>query len=161
MSTRKKSFGISIEPTWRIDYCVELAKLSEKLGFSTAWVPDGGPAPPYSDAIVTLSAIAANTKRLRLGSAIVNFYTRNPAWIASSFAAISDLATKKGSKKQRMILGIGIGSLYNVSKFGIHKRTGIVEDLREAVESIRQLFDGKEVTVMTDHYAIEGVTLST
>jgi len=159
---RDRSFGISIEPTWRIGYCVELAKLAEKLGFSTAWVPDGGPAPPYSDAIVTLSAIAASTNRIRLGSAIVNFYTRNPAWIASSFSALSDLASgsKPASSKQRMILGLGGGSPYNVSKFGIHKRSGMLADLREAVESIRELFEGKEVTVLTDHYAIEGVSLS-
>jgi len=164
MATRRRdrSFGISIEPTWKIGYCVELAKLAERLGFSTAWVPDGGPAPPYSDAIVTLSAIAASTSRIRLGSAILNFYTRNPAWIASSFSALSDLASggKTASGKQRMILGLGAGSPYNVSKFGIHKRSGIPADLREAVESIRELFEGKEVTVMTDHYVIEGVVLS-
>ena len=156
MATRRrgKSFGISIEPTWRIGYCVELAKLAEKLGFSTVWVPDGGPAPPYSDAIVTLSAIAASTSRIRLGTAIVNFYTRNPAWIASGFSALSDLASASGGKtashKQRMILGLGAGSPYNVSKFGIRKRSGVLADLREAVESIRELFEGKEVTVVTD-----------
>ena len=155
MGESAKSFGISIEPTWRIGYCVEVAKLAEKLGFSVAWIPDGGPAPPYSDTIVTLAAIASSTKQIRLGSAVLNFYTRNPAWIASSFAAIADL--KPGA--QRMILGLGSGSPYNLAKFGVHSPEGVLADMREAIESIRELFDGKTVTVATDHYAIENVQI--
>src|SRR5579875_2912528 len=152
--------------------------LSEKLGFSTVWVPDGGPAPPYSDCIVTLSAIASKTKSIRFGSAILNFYTRNPAWIASSFLALSDLAfhnerlgsllnkKRRGEiksrerAKQRAILGIGVGAPYNVAKFGISSRIGLIDDLREAIEAIRDLWNGKEVSVRTDSFAIERVTLS-
>ena len=55
----KHSFGISIEPNWPVKYSTEIALLAEKLGFANVWVPDGGPMPPYSDAIVTLSGIAA------------------------------------------------------------------------------------------------------
>jgi 5,10-methylenetetrahydromethanopterin reductase len=183
---RSVSFGISLEPTWPIWEVVDLAMLSEKLGFSTVWVPDGGPAPPYSDCIVTLSAIASKTKSIRFGSAILNFYTRNPAWIASSFLALSDLAfhnerlgsllsmkrNKRNNKKkrgeiksrerakQRAILGIGVGAPYNVAKFGISSRIGLIDDLREAIEAIRDLWNGKEVSVRTDSFAIERVTLS-
>src|SRR5579872_1076545 len=88
---KKKTFGISFEPDWSIGEAVGLAALAEKLGFSNIWVPDGGPVPPYSDPLVTLSAIAGRTERVKFGSAIFNFYTRNPAWIASSFLALSDL----------------------------------------------------------------------
>ncbi len=171
------TFGISLEPTWRIYDSLKLAMLAERLGFSTVWVPDGGPAPPYSDTIVTLSAIASHTTKIRLGSAVLNFYTRNPAFIASSFLALSDLASssssasasvssasgasrKSANSSQRAILGIGIGSTYNVSKIGIGKRSGTVTDLREAIESIRELFNDKEVTVRTDSFAIENVLLS-
>ena len=69
--------------------------LAERLGFSNIWVPDSGPAPPYSDTIVTLAAIASATSRIKFGSAVLNFYTRNPAWIASSFLALSDLGRSK------------------------------------------------------------------
>ena len=153
-------FGISIEPTWPIGYSIEIAKLAEKLGFSNVWVPDGGPAPPYSDSIVTLSAIACSTKRISFGSAILNFFTRNPAWIASSFLALSDLGAWKNKRLQRAVLGLGLGAQYNVAKFGISKRSGMNEQLREAVESIRALLEGKEVTARTDSFAIEQVALS-
>ncbi|MDA4129927.1 MAG: LLM class flavin-dependent oxidoreductase [Thaumarchaeota archaeon] len=155
------SFGISIEPNWSVNYCRELAILGEKLGYSNIWVPDGGPMPPYSDPIVTLATIAASTEKIKLGSSIVNFYTRNPASLASAFMALSDLASRgKKSGTQRAILGIGLGSGYNVAKFGIISRKGVIEQLREAIEAIRELFQGKEVDVRTDAFVIDGVSLS-
>ncbi len=161
-SKRKNTFGISVEPSWAIDYCVRLGILAEELVFSNVWVPDGGPQPPYSDSVVTLTALASRTRSIKLGSAIFNFYTRNPAWIASSFAAISDLAShgrRRRASRERMVLGIGIGSGYNVSKFGIQKRSGTISNLREAIESIRELFVGKQVTVRTDAFSIESVSI--
>jgi 5,10-methylenetetrahydromethanopterin reductase len=156
---REPSFGISIEPTWSPSYSLELALQAEKLGFSDVWVPDGGVSPPFGDTIVTLAAIASNTKKINFGSAILNFYTRNPAQIASSFLTLSDLSFSR-SKSQRAILGIGLGSSYNVSKFGIFSRKGTIQNLREAIESIQQLFRGKEVSIRTDPFAIERVKLS-
>ena len=160
MRRKKHAFGISIEPTWNLDHSVALAKLAERLGFSNVWVPDGGPATPFSDAIVTLTAVVSNTKRIKFGSAILNFYTRNPAMIASSFLALSNLASGPRHLKNRAVLGIGLGSNYNVAKLGIFDRSGVIEELREAIESIRELFEGKEVSVRTDAYVIERVTLS-
>ena len=153
------SFGISIEPTWPQAECLKLAIRAEKLGLSNVWVPDGGASLPFSDTIVTLAAIASNTNKIKFGSAILNFYTRNPAQLASSFLALSDLGFPR-SNSQRAILGIGLGSHYNVSKFGIFSRKGMVQNLREAIESIQQLFKGEEVSIRTDPFAIERVRLS-
>lgn len=152
-----------MEPSWNQSECLELAKQAEKLGFSNVWVPDGGPDSPFSDAMVTLAAIASNTRRIKFGSAIVNFYTRNPAWIASSFLALSNLGGSQNPRvqqQQRATLGIGLGSPYNVAKFGIFERKGKIEYLREAIESIQELFSGKEVSVRTDPFVIERVKLS-
>ena len=161
MPERTTTFGISLEPSWDQSKCLALAKHAEKLGFSNVWVPDGGPGSPFSDAMVTLAAIASNAKRIKFGSAIVNFYTRNPAWIASSFLALSNLgASQNPQVPQRAILGIGLGSPYNVAKFGIFERKGMIEYLREAIESIQELFNGKEVSVRTDPFVIERVKLS-
>jgi len=154
---------VSIEPSWSVGYSVDLSVLAERLGFSNVWVPDSGPAPPYSDAIVTLSAIASETSRIKFGSAVLNFYTRNPAWIASSFLALSDLGRSKTTRRssgQRAILGLGVGADWNVAKAGIGERSGRIPQLREAIESINELFLGKEVTVRTESFAIEAVTLS-
>jgi 5,10-methylenetetrahydromethanopterin reductase len=158
--SRRLSFGISIEPTWNVLYSIKIAKLAEKLGYSNVWVPDGGPAPPYSDSVSTLAAIAAVTDRIKFGSAILNFYTRNPAWIASSFLLLSDLGSHAHKSLQRANLGIGVGADYNVRKFGVVERAGIILQMREAIEAIRELHSGEEVTVRTDSFVIEHVTLA-
>jgi 5,10-methylenetetrahydromethanopterin reductase len=155
----KYTFGISIEPNWPVRCSIEIATLSERLGFANLWVPDSGPMPPYSDAIVTLSAIAAATSKIKIGSAILNFYTRNPALLASSFMALSDLAGKRNSSKSRVILGLGVGAEFNVAKLGVTERKGMMDEMREAIESIRELFQGKLVTVRTDSFVIDGVSL--
>ena len=155
----KHTFGISIEPNWPVKYSLQIAALSEKLGFANVWVPDGGPMPPYSDPLVTLSGIAAETSKIKLGSAILNFYTRNPALLASAFMALSDLAAKRKTGASRVILGLGVGSDYNVGKLGVTGRTGMIDAMREAIESIRELFEGKEVTARTDSFVIEDVSL--
>jgi len=74
---------------------------------------------------------------------------------------LSDLGSKGNrSLSQRAVLGLGVGADYNVAKFGIRNRRGVIIELREAIESIAELFDGKEVTARTDSYAIEVVSLS-
>jgi 5,10-methylenetetrahydromethanopterin reductase len=156
---RETSFGISVDPSWNHDLSLKLAIRAEELGFSTVWVPDGGVSPPFGDTIVTLAAIASNTKKIRFGSSVVNFYTRNPAQIASSFLSLSDLGFLK-SRLQRAILGIGLGADQNVSKFGIFSRRGMIQNLREAIESIQQLLRGKEVSIRTDPFVIERAKLS-
>jgi 5,10-methylenetetrahydromethanopterin reductase len=57
-------------------------------------------------------------------------------------------------------LGIGVGSKWNVAKSGISARSGTIFQLREAIESIRELFAGEPVTVRTESFAIEAVALS-
>ena len=46
-----------------------------------------------------------------------------------------------------------------MAKFGIRNRKGVIIELREALQSISDLFEGKEVTVRLDSYAIEVVSL--
>jgi 5,10-methylenetetrahydromethanopterin reductase len=149
-----------VEPNWTVKHSMDIAVLAEKLGFTNVWVSDGGPMPPYSDPIVSLSGIATATSRIKLGSAILNFYTRNPALLASAFMALSDLAGKRNARRSRVILGIGVGSDYNVAKFGITDRKGRLDALREAIETIQELFQGKEVDVRTDAFVIDAVSLS-
>ena len=51
-----------------------------------------------------MAAIAAATERVRLGSAILNVYTRNPVVIAITFVSLDELAPG------RIVMGLGAGS---------------------------------------------------
>ena len=76
------------EPTRAWDRAVEMGRVAERLGFSYAWIPDHlqvvrGPADgPTFEAFTLLSAIAAETHRIRLGPGVACAAFRNPALLA-------------------------------------------------------------------------------
>ena len=75
----------------------ELAQLAEKHGFDCAW---GGEA-NNKDPTVMLSAIAAVTKRLKVGSAVYHILGRTPATLALQAVGLDELSSG------RFYLGIG------------------------------------------------------
>jgi len=76
---------------------LELTQHAEAHGFDSVWVPEAYGA----DAISTLGALAARTERIRLGTGIVNVFSRTPALLAQT-AATLDLISGG-----RFILGLG------------------------------------------------------
>lgn len=80
------------------------ARVAEELGFDTGWVGDHlAYHPPSFDALCALSAVAAVTERLRLGTGILLVPMRNPAWTAKQLATVGSLAP------DRFFLGVGVG----------------------------------------------------
>ena len=120
---------------------VKLAILAEKSGFDCVW---------YCHdlfkrhAWVVLSAIAANTKHIRIGPAIVNPYTANPAEIAMAMVTLDELSSG------RAVLGIGAGALEFLSWIGLEARRPLTRTretaqiVRNLVEDRRVAFHGKE-----------------
>lgn len=80
-----------------LDAIPELAQLAEEHGFDCAW---GGEA-NNKDPTVMLSAIAAVTKRLKIGSAVYHILGRTPATLALQAAGLDELSSG------RFLLGIG------------------------------------------------------
>lgn len=80
-----------------LDAIPELSQLAEEHGFDCAW---GGEA-NNKDPTVMLSAIAAVTKRLKIGSAVYHILGRTPATLALQAAGLDELSSG------RFLLGIG------------------------------------------------------
>ena len=68
-----------------IDDMVEYAQLAEELGYDGFWATEDN----TKDAFVVLGIIADRTKRIRLGTGIVNIYSRTPTTLALSAATIA------------------------------------------------------------------------
>src|SRR5207245_168883 len=76
---------------------LQLTQRAEARGFDSVWMPEA-----YgTDAISILGALAARTERIRLGTGIVNVFSRTPALLAQT-AATLDLISGG-----RFILGLG------------------------------------------------------
>lgn len=80
-----------------MDAIPALAQLAERHGFDCAW---GGEA-NNKDPTVMLSAIAAVTERLKIGSAVYHILGRTPATLALQAAGLDELSSG------RFLLGIG------------------------------------------------------
>jgi F420-dependent oxidoreductase-like protein len=88
---------------------VEAALAAEDNGFDSLWVPDhmsqnavgGGPRMPLLESVALLGALAARTRRARLGMLVAGVTYRNPALLAKSLTAIDAISGG------RAMLGIG------------------------------------------------------
>jgi alkanesulfonate monooxygenase SsuD/methylene tetrahydromethanopterin reductase-like flavin-dependent oxidoreductase (luciferase family) len=79
----------------------ELADRAEALGFHSVWVGDSVVAKPRLDALATLAAVGARTKRIRLGTAVYLAALRNPITVAHVVGTVDWLS------RGRVDLGIG------------------------------------------------------
>jgi len=133
----------------RIADVVDLARRAEDAGFSSVWTTEF-----YSrNGFVVLGAVAAATRRVRVGTGICYAYMRTPVLNA---AAAMDLDEISGG---RMILGLGSGTKsMNESWYGVPFEPRSAAKMKEAVALIRKLFataGGGRVTFDGEFYKIK------
>jgi alkanesulfonate monooxygenase SsuD/methylene tetrahydromethanopterin reductase-like flavin-dependent oxidoreductase (luciferase family) len=94
-----------------VEKCIEGSIKAEAYGFDSVWVRDHLVFTPYSmegadsthiEGLVVLSAVAAATRRLTIGTAMTICH-RHPILLAQSFAALSQIAGG------RVVMGMGLG----------------------------------------------------
>ncbi len=124
---------------------LDLARHVESIGYESVWTTEGRTA---CDSVTTAAAIAACTERVRIGTSVVNPYSRSPALLAVSAASIDQIS------RGRFTLGIGPGDPVVLARQGIRYRQPLTR-LREYVHVVRELLAGKSVS-----FAGETVLLS-
>jgi 5,10-methylenetetrahydromethanopterin reductase len=128
---------------------IELAQYAEAKGFDAVWQADSR---LVRDAVVPMAAFAANTERIKIGSGVIDIWTRNAARLASTFSTLDDLAPG------RMICGLGAWWDPLASKVGID-RSRPLKVMREVVEAVGGLLANETVTVDGFHVQLDGVEL--
>jgi 5,10-methylenetetrahydromethanopterin reductase len=99
-----------------------------------------------------MAAFATCTETIRIGSGVVDCWTRNPARLASTFSTLDDLAPG------RIILGIGAWWEPLASKVGVHRHRPL-KAMRETVEACRALLADETVTYDGEFVHLDGVEL--
>ncbi len=131
------SGGVNLIPEDNVGRIVELACEAERLGYERCWVYDEGLV--TRDPYVVMSAIAARTERIQLGTGITNPYTRHPAVTAASVATLDELSGG------RAFLGLGAGGSITLGPLGIPRKKPLLAT-REAIETTRRLYQGDAVS---------------
>jgi len=118
--------------------------------------PDGLPIDgPVSECWTTLSALAALTSQVRLGSLVLGNTYRHPAVVASMAATLDQISGG------RVVLGIGAGWQPNEHvAYGIRLPDPVerIDALGEACTILRMLLDGERCTFSGDTYHLRDAT---
>lgn len=104
------------------------------------------------EATVPMAAFAATSDRIKVGSGVVNTWTRNVGLLAATFVTLDDLAPG------RVMLGVGAWWDPLARKVGI-ERTSPMRCMRETVEACKALFTLEEVTYHGDFVHLDGVRI--
>lgn len=127
----------------------DLAREAERLGYRDAWSFEADGLDAFSPL-----AVAGLATRMRLGTAIVNVYTRGPATLAQCAAGLAEIAPG------RFILGIGAGSNVIVESWNGGTFRKPATRVRETAQFLRRALAGERVVFRGKSFAIDGFRLS-
>lgn len=128
---------------------VELARLAERNGFESVWIAE---TRLTRDGIAPCAAIAMATSRLKIGTGIINVYTRGAVLISVTFVGLDELSNG------RMIMGLGTGSPLVLQPQGVVFEKPLTR-LRETIEVVRPLLRGEQVTYEGQTLSVRGAQL--
>src|SRR3970040_785471 len=117
---------------------IQLAKLSEDLGFSHILVGDSHLI--GRESFVNMAALALNTTQSKIATGVTNPLTRHPSVTASGFATLEEFAPG------RFLVGIGLGDS-SVETMGL--KPARLSYFERTVADLRALLAGKEVELET------------
>src|SRR5512139_744544 len=128
---------------------LDYARYAESHGFEAIWQAESR---LVRDAIVPMAAFAAVTDRLKVGSGVINNWTRNIGLLAATFLTLDDLAPN------RVICGIGAWWDPLARNVGIERRKPLIA-MRETVEVMRRLLRMERVTFHGEFHHVDGIEL--
>lgn len=147
------SFGVWFAPTLGFPKSYERWKLFEDLGFDSVWAVDHFTNPiqpdvtPWLECWTILAALAARTKKIRIGTMVTNIIYRNPAIIAKQALSVDHISGG------RLTVGIGAGSPKDVS----HRMTGVKPwSNRERVERFKEIIEIYDLLLTNEVSSYEG-----
>ena len=128
---------------------IEHTRYAEERGFEAVWQADSR---LVREAGVAMAAFGATTDTIKIGSGVIDVWTRNPARLASLFATLDDLAPG------RIICGLGAWWDPLAAKVGIDRARPLTV-MREVVAAVRGLLANETVTMDGHHVHLDGVEL--
>jgi 5,10-methylenetetrahydromethanopterin reductase len=128
---------------------IEYVRYAESRGFEAVWQAESR---LVRDAIVPMAAYAATTSRIKVGSGVINNWTRNAALIAATFSTLDDLAPG------RILCGLGVWWEPLASKVGVSRRRPLLA-MRETVDVVRRLLAMEKVTFRGEFVRVEEIEI--
>ena len=134
-----------------------MAERAEKAGFDSVWIGDSLIARPRHEPLTLLAAVAARTRRVRLGTAVLLPALCSPVVLAHVVGTLDRVA------EGRVILGMGIAadtppirSEFAAAGVPFERRVG---RFLETLEICRALWTRDHVSFSGKHFTLDDVTM--
>ena len=134
-----------------------MAERAEAAGFDSVWIGDSITARPRHEPLTLMAAIAARTRRVRLGTGVLLPALRNPVVLAHVVGTLDRVA------EGRVILGVGIAAdmpaiRREFAAVGVpfERRVG---RFLETLEICRALWSRDHVSFKGTHFTLDDVTM--
>ncbi|GAP22960.1 LLM class flavin-dependent oxidoreductase [Leptolinea tardivitalis] len=128
---------------------LDYVRYAEKRGFEAVWQAESR---LVRDAIVPMAAYAAVTEKIKVGSGVINNWTRNIGLLAATFLTLDDLAP------DRIICGIGAWWDPLAKNVGIDRRKPLLA-MKETVTVMKRLLNMEKVTFHGEFIHVDGIEL--
>jgi alkanesulfonate monooxygenase SsuD/methylene tetrahydromethanopterin reductase-like flavin-dependent oxidoreductase (luciferase family) len=142
--TRRISISVPWDPR-NLAALMARARAADEVGIDTIWINEGF----GHDAFSGLTLLARETSTARLGTSIVNAYSRTPGALAQHFATIDQLS------EGRVIIGLGTSGPGVIERFHGMPFQPSIQRLREVMTLIRAFWRHERVTHHGAWYQLE------
>src|SRR5229473_2710650 len=127
---------------------VDRARHAESLGYHSLWLVDhmwtrGMPDLDHVECLTMMTALAARTEKLRIGTLVICNSYRNPALLAKSLTTIDHVSNG------RLEVGIGAGWMdeeYRAYGYQFPSMGARLKQLEEGLQILKQMFTEKKAT---------------
>jgi 5,10-methylenetetrahydromethanopterin reductase len=149
MAGELQRVGLYLQDKHPLREGMEYVRYAERHGFDAVWQAESR---LVRDAIVPMAAFAAVTDRIKVGSGVINNWTRNAAIVAATFSTLDDLAPG------RILCGIGAWWEPLASKVGVDRRKPL-KAMRELVEVVRRLLAMETVSYQGEFVRVRDIEI--
>lgn len=144
--------ALGFNPVLTVRDAVVLGRKAESLGYESMWFHE---SLFQRDAISYISSILLSTTRIKVGSGVINTFTRHPVTAASTFASLSEMSGG------RAIMGLGLGSFPTVPKIGFKifpvSETRPLQRISEYVQIVKSFWAGETLSFRGEFFTAENI----
>jgi len=132
-----------------VDQILACASHLSKYHLDTIWIPETWGMENFS----MLSMVSQKVNSPKIGSSIINIYSRSPSLMAMGAATVDTISNG------RLVLGLGTSSMPIVEDFHGMKFEKPVSRMKEYVEIIRLVLSGKQVNYDGNFFKLKNFSL--
>jgi len=146
--------ALGFNPVLSAKESARMAVEAEKFGYDSIWLHE---SLFQRDVVTCMASMASATSTIRIGSGIINTFTRHPVAAATTFATLSELSGG------RVILGVGLGSFPTIPLIGYQifpvEKTRPLRRIREYIEVVKAVWKGDKVDFEGEFFSVRNLTM--